>query len=215
MRSFTDDQTLINAAKISATFTADATTDVLTATAHGLSNGDLLTVTNSGGGLPGGLSAGVWYYVISAAANTFKLSTSSGGSAVDITSNGTGTQTFYREILNMMDVSSFDFVTVSLHTASSCEATVRWYAAVGTAMPNISQVQSTTNSWDHIGHRDIDTYATNIESGITGATGIAMSGTDKHQVIRFDVRGLKWFGALTQTFKVGTIVCRARASSQT
>ena len=75
-------------------FTADAGTDVLTATSHGLSDNDqvILSSTNT---LPAGLSVNTIYYVISATTNTFQLSTTEGGSAVDITDTGTGTHSFH------------------------------------------------------------------------------------------------------------------------
>mgnify|MGYP001577330088 CR=1 FL=1 len=76
-----------------ATFTA-ATTDIITSSAHGLSNEQLLIFTTSGT-LPAGLSTGTPYYVISIDANTFNVSTKVGGSAVDITDTGTGTHTWH------------------------------------------------------------------------------------------------------------------------
>lgn len=77
-----------------ATFTANATTDIITATSHGLSNGNrvLLDSTTT---LPAALSAHTIYYVISATTNTFQVSTTVGGSAVNITDTGTGTHSFY------------------------------------------------------------------------------------------------------------------------
>lgn len=72
------------------TFTA-ATTDVITAAAHGLSNGMTIEVYNIGGALPTGLSAGTTYFVRDAAADTFKVALTAGGGAVDITGVGTGT----------------------------------------------------------------------------------------------------------------------------
>jgi hypothetical protein len=78
-------------------FTAVAATDVCTAAAHGMSTGDAFQVSNSGGGLPGGLSAATTYWAIVLDANTFKVATSRAnalaGTAIDITTNGTGTQT--------------------------------------------------------------------------------------------------------------------------
>jgi len=78
-------------------FTADSSTDIFTDAAHGLSNGNILLLENSGGALPTGLSAGTVYYVISATTDTFQLSTTSGGSAVDISDNGSGTQNYYTQ----------------------------------------------------------------------------------------------------------------------
>jgi len=74
-------------------FTAVAATDIITATAHGLSNGMTLQVT-SAGTLPAGLTASTVYYVISSTTNTFKVSLTSGGAAVDITDTGSGTHSY-------------------------------------------------------------------------------------------------------------------------
>ena len=84
------------------TFTADSTTDDLTIATHGLNTGDgPLRVTNSGGGLPAGLSPGVDYYVIKVDASTIQLATSLAnalaGTHIDLTSNGTGTNTLIHQ----------------------------------------------------------------------------------------------------------------------
>jgi hypothetical protein len=74
------------------TVTADAATDAFTATAHGLANGDTVQVASTGT-LPGGFTALTIYYVVGATANTFQLAATAGGSAIDVTSAGTGTVT--------------------------------------------------------------------------------------------------------------------------
>ncbi len=81
------------AATLSANFTADSSTDVITATGHGLTDGKrvVLSTTNT---LPAGLSAERFYFVRDATTDTFKLSLTSGGTAIDLTDNGTGTHTF-------------------------------------------------------------------------------------------------------------------------
>ncbi len=77
------------------TFTA-ATTDICTATAHGLKTGDKVRVSTSSA-LPAGLSASTTYFVIYLTADTFKLATTDAnavaGTAIDITDTGTGTHT--------------------------------------------------------------------------------------------------------------------------
>lgn len=85
------------------TFTADASTDICTA------SGSLYTGTNFSGSavyftttgtLPAGLSTGTVYFLIYASATTFKVATSyknsagsAAGTAIDITSSGSGTHT--------------------------------------------------------------------------------------------------------------------------
>jgi hypothetical protein len=79
------------------TVTADAGTNVLTtATAHGLAVGDRVRFTNSGGALPGGITAGTNFFVLTApTSTTLTLSATDGGPVLDITSTGTGTHTIY------------------------------------------------------------------------------------------------------------------------
>lgn len=77
------------------TFTVNASTDVVTLAGHGLSEGTRIRVA-SGTTLPAGLSAATDYFVRDVTPNTFKLSATAGGSAVDITNTGTGTHTASR-----------------------------------------------------------------------------------------------------------------------
>jgi len=79
----------------SKTFTA-STDDTITSNGHTLLNNNTITFSSTGT-LPGGLSTSTTYYVINATTNTFKVSLTQGGSAVDITSTGSGTHTWTRE----------------------------------------------------------------------------------------------------------------------
>lgn len=72
------------------TVTATVATDMVNLTAHLLSNGAPVKFTTSNT-LPAPLSTSTTYYVVNASANTFQVSTTVGGSAVDITSTGSGT----------------------------------------------------------------------------------------------------------------------------
>lgn len=72
----------------------NTSTERITITSHGLSAGDIVFFTSTGT-LPGGLSATTVYYVINPTTNDFQVSTSSGGSAVNLTSQGTGTHTLW------------------------------------------------------------------------------------------------------------------------
>jgi len=73
-------------------FTANSTTDLLTVPGHSLVTGNAIYLTiGSGGVLPTGLSEGVRYYVISVSGNDISISLTAGGSAINFTSNGSGT----------------------------------------------------------------------------------------------------------------------------
>lgn len=66
---------------------ATAADDLITLTSHGLTNGDTVRFTSVGTATP--LTTTDVYYVVSAAANTFKVATTKGGTAVNITADGT------------------------------------------------------------------------------------------------------------------------------
>ncbi len=79
------------------TFTANASTDVLTsATTHGLSVGDPVQFSNTGGALPNPLNNTRDYFVTSVpTSSTLTVSLSYAGTVLDITSAGSGTNSIY------------------------------------------------------------------------------------------------------------------------
>lgn len=70
-----------------ATGTAAASTDLITLSAHGLANGDTIHFTSLG--TSAGLSLAPAYFVVNSSTNTFSVSLTKGGTAVDITADGT------------------------------------------------------------------------------------------------------------------------------
>jgi len=122
-------------------FTA-AVDDTITCAEHGLSNNDVLTVVSSTT-LPAGLSAATVYHVINAATDTFKLSLTEGGSAVNITDTGTGVHTLLipgelpnAVLIAMLDASAYDNANV-LKFGEDC------------AMTNASDIANyAVDAWD-------------------------------------------------------------------
>ncbi len=70
----------------------DTGADTLTLTGHSLSNTDCINFTTTGT-LPGGLSTFTPYWVINSTVNTIQVAATPGGSAIDITTAGSGTHT--------------------------------------------------------------------------------------------------------------------------
>lgn len=131
----------------SADFTA-ATSDVITSASHGLANANTVVVSTTNT-LPGGLSTGTVYYVINATTNTFKLSTSQGGSAVDITDTGTGTHSWHSySSTNTVDVSDYKSVGSILVWAYIASATnlTNFILRIGTDASNYYSITITTNN---------------------------------------------------------------------
>lgn len=80
---------------------SNATPAVVTFSSHGLVAGDIIQFTTTGG-LPSPLAVNTNYYVISAGltTNTFQISATSGGAAINTTTAGSGVHTLY-ESTNM------------------------------------------------------------------------------------------------------------------
>ena len=84
--------------------TANAGTDVITATGHPYINGERVTFENVGGGLPSGIAAGSNYYVVGAVPRvSFQISATKGGAALDITGAGSGFNFVYAPELSEVD----------------------------------------------------------------------------------------------------------------
>lgn len=71
-----------------------ASPGVVTWTSHGLSNGDTVVFSTTSA-LPTGITAGTVYFVVSAAANTFQIAATSGGTAINTSGSQSGTHTGY------------------------------------------------------------------------------------------------------------------------
>lgn len=73
-------------------FTVNTSTDFITVTSGNFNNDDKILMLSTGT-LPGGLSDTVSpYYVVNSTGSTFQVSTTSGGTPVNITSTGVGEQ---------------------------------------------------------------------------------------------------------------------------
>lgn len=107
------------AATVLKTFTASSATDTITCTGHGYANGDQVII-EIGGTPPSPLLARRIYYVRDVTTNTFKLALTSGGAAIDLTTNGTGTLQIFRNDPDQ----GFDILFTE-DTPHSCVAWVR------------------------------------------------------------------------------------------
>jgi hypothetical protein len=75
-----------------ATTDVNTSTDTITVTGWNKDNNTPISFSSTTT-LPGGITAGTTYYTVSTSGTSFKISTSIGGSAVDLTSTGSGTHT--------------------------------------------------------------------------------------------------------------------------
>jgi hypothetical protein len=120
---------------------------VFTLNSHGLSDGDRLTLTTSGA-LPTGLSTGTTYYVINSATNTFNVSLTSGGAAVNTTGAGSGTHSmtyFYTDLstTDQWQFAQFGNTVIAVQANSAPQAfdissgsTLAAFADLGGSPPN-------------------------------------------------------------------------------
>lgn len=81
--------------RLADTFTVNASTNVFTWTNASIANGTAVTFTNFGGALPSGISAGTTYYIVNRSGFTGQVAATLGGSAIDITTTGSGTNTVH------------------------------------------------------------------------------------------------------------------------
>lgn len=107
----------INGGSVKGAGTASSSTEAITAIGHGLVNNDRVTVsTVAGASLPTGLSTSVVYYVVGATTDTFQVSLTLGGSAVNITaSNDVGFQKVVPETYASQGTLTIDTATLDLN----------------------------------------------------------------------------------------------------
>ncbi len=84
--------------------TVDPTTDIFTSTAHGFTDGTQVVLRTSNGANPGGLNETTAYFIRDSTTNTFKLTTSPGGTAIDVTSAGNGTHRIHQDFTRTVNI---------------------------------------------------------------------------------------------------------------
>lgn len=105
------DSQLLNLHGVNVTTTnVDTSTETITSLSHGFSNGDIVTYYSNGGTAIGGLTNGNEYYIVNAATDTFKVSLTSGGGAINLSSTGNSAQAFLK-IDNTFYLPNHGFVT--------------------------------------------------------------------------------------------------------
>lgn len=142
-------------------FTADAGTDALTAVSHGLSAGNIVFVRSTTT-LPAGLSANTPYYVINPTTNTFQLSTSSGGSAVNITDAGTGTHYFSNQF-RVPDRRG------SVGIGAGTRTRTMNFDGASAVDPSTDEITVTSNDWLHTGQA-VTLAGSSLPTGLSAGT---------------------------------------------
>lgn len=138
-------------------FTADPGTDVFTSVGHGLVAGDAVNLTTTGT-LPAPLTTSTTsttgvvtetiYWVINVATDTFQLSASPGGSAVNVTSAGTGTHSFQKRgqfVGTFKDVSQVGYLTAAF-VSNVKPAVLRYEWSADGSTRDVSLVGAGTNN---------------------------------------------------------------------
>ena len=128
----------------SSSVTVDSGTDTVTWNSHGMSDGQKIGFFAAT--MPGGLSAGTLYYVRDAATNTFKVAASSGGAAIDITSNGT-TVTAHTTLTSTVSASATSGFSIVTYTGSGANATVEHGLGVAPSMLIAKVRSSAGDDW--------------------------------------------------------------------
>ena len=205
MRQTASQQVIFNIAKVQVeNFTVDsgASTTLLTSTAHGLENGDALTLTVTsevGDALPTGLSTTTRYYVINATANTFELSLTIGGSAVEFSDDGQGTFTYWLKGKTIY-VADYEHIVLVMHT-DLAELTFKIQGACTVEEPNFAISKAKDNIWDYVSIKDLEDG-----SSIDGDTGVSVtSGSDDVRQFEINTNGLNYITAEITAFTEGIL----------
>jgi hypothetical protein len=162
-------------------FTVDASTDFLTSSAHGLLNGERVMVFSSTT-LPTGISARTVYFVVNKTADTFQLSLTSGGTAIDLTDTGTGTHKWH--VATQNEVSK----TITAIDISDYLNGAVLFPTVFTNAFNINRVEFVLET-------DTENYYTLTST----ADSIGDNFIDGQNIIRFGMAGVTTTGTPTNT----------------
>lgn len=132
--------------------TVDAGTDVFTATAHGLVAGDTV-IFETDGTIPTGVTADSQYYVISSGltADAFKVSTTLGGSTIDVTNAQTSSNHSFLKTSKEPGINSMHHLTICRKAAKTFmefnNANGEYNARLSTLIPQLQMDERTISEF--------------------------------------------------------------------
>jgi hypothetical protein len=192
-------------------FTTAFATGIFTSAAHGLSNDQKVIVDTSAANLPAGLSTKTAYYVISAATNTFQLSTVIGGPAVALTDNGTGTHTWYLQPASI-SCSGFSSIRFWVTSASTPAFTIHAKVSDKATEPNFFADASASNPWSYARFDNVD-GSEQITDAYDGSGGLAIA-TAYTKCFTVNTDGARYMTVSLSDWTAGTAAIYASLSGE-
>ena len=149
-------------------FTATHGTETFNSTAHGFANGEAVRLYTASGTLPDGVAATLRYYIVTATADAFQLSLTSGGSVVTIADNGSGTLNVGRDPISVVDVltgtektvtstNSVDYLVATTPSTTFKATTIADYTFIVDTDQTVA-MDSTTSTDHSVATGDISAY---------------------------------------------------------
>ena len=168
--------------------------------AHGLSTGSQVLYSLNGGTLIGGLTDAATYYVIDATTNTFRLSESQGGTPLNLTSAGVGTQQFLRD-----SVGAFDGTYLVANVAENTKSfTLNSQFTVPTITRTFTSASIASSLITVASHRYVTGTRVLYDQG-TGTAPTGLTDGQEYYVIRINQDTLRLAGNLAASFTATSI----------
>ena len=147
--------------------------DTVTRTNHGYADGDVVsfaTITSTTG-----ISTNAPYYVISATTNTFQLSTSPGGAAITLTTDGSGTLLAYKQaVIVITPQAANNLTSINLnvkHNQSGLNQYASGWLDIAVEGANITTLTVSTSGTRNVEHRLLEKFSLTGNNGITSLAG--------------------------------------------
>jgi hypothetical protein len=199
-----------NVTPVAITSSTDATPIVVTATAHGLKNGQRVLIY----GHATNVAANGIFVVASVTTNTFALKDEITGASVAGSGAGAGSGGIC--VVAPPVLRAVDFKTADFFILTSGTATVT-LCAIGSPgvpepdqssprydYPNMGATKSHSNPWGFLQLADLNTG-----SGITGATGVVVAGTDISNQYEVNTNEVSFLTMIPISWSAGAITIKA------
>lgn len=193
---------------VAITSSTDATPIVVTATSHGFSNGDMVMIN----GHTTNIAANGTYIVAAVTANTFALTDRYTGANIAGTGGGAGASGVVIAAPKIPLVTDFKSIELQVSTSGTATTTIKIAGSLGKTLvntsthgdcPNFGATIAVSNPYQFL-------QIINLASGasVAGATGIAVAGTDIHNLYEINTNGMKFVAPIVVSWTQGAITMK-------
>ena len=156
------------------------------------------------------LTADYNYFVTIASTSAgFEVSSASAGTAVNLTTDSVGGETFYRfPTGGVVNATNYVYNSAFISAAEQPTGVIKFVGSIQDTQPDFLASPSATNRWEYVDVNDVAT-----QTSIDGGDGITFAGTADYRMVEIYGNAYKYLSAIFESITSGSYIVEFKSNN--